>query len=71
LRLGVIPTLAPYLFAACFCHGCRRDHPDLNLDLLETQTKILLAEFGHAATLDVLLMGAFRLNRRNSRRCMC
>ncbi len=54
LRLGVIPTLAPYLLPHVLPR-LQRDHPDLNLDLLETQTKILLAELARG-TLDVLLM---------------
>jgi len=54
LRLGVIPTLAPYLLPHVLPR-LQREHPDLLLDLLETQTKILLAELAHG-TLDVLLM---------------
>ncbi|MEA2817741.1 MAG: LysR family transcriptional regulator, hydrogen peroxide-inducible s activator [Rhodospirillaceae bacterium] len=54
LRLGVIPTLAPYLLPHVLPR-LQRDHPDLDLDLLETQTKILLAELARG-TLDVLLM---------------
>ncbi len=54
LRLGVIPTLAPYLLPHVLPR-LQHEHPDLLLDLLETQTKILLAELAHGA-LDVLLM---------------
>src|SRR5882757_6948006 len=54
LRLGVIPTLAPYLLPHVLPR-LQHEHPDLLLDLLETQTKILLAELTRGA-LDVLLM---------------
>jgi LysR family hydrogen peroxide-inducible transcriptional activator len=54
LRLGVIPTLAPYLLPHLLPR-LQCEHPDLSLDLLETQTKILLAELARG-TLDVLLM---------------
>jgi LysR family hydrogen peroxide-inducible transcriptional activator len=54
LRLGVIPTLAPYLLPHVLPR-LQREHPDLRLDLLETTTKVLLAELGRG-TLDVLLL---------------
>jgi LysR family transcriptional regulator, hydrogen peroxide-inducible genes activator len=54
LRLGVIPTLAPYLLPYVLPR-LQREHPGLSLDLMETQTKILLAELTRGA-LDVLLM---------------
>jgi LysR family hydrogen peroxide-inducible transcriptional activator len=54
LRLGVIPTLAPYLLPHVLPR-LQREHPDLRLDLLETLTKGLLAELGRG-TLDVLLL---------------
>jgi LysR family hydrogen peroxide-inducible transcriptional activator len=54
LRLGVIPTLAPYVLPRVLSELHRR-HPDMHLDLLETQTKTLLAELLHGA-LDVLLL---------------
>ena len=38
LRFGVIPTLAPYVLPRLLPELQRR-HPDLRLDLLETQTK--------------------------------
>jgi LysR family transcriptional regulator, hydrogen peroxide-inducible genes activator len=54
LRLGVIPTLAPYvlpvLLPVLHC-----THPDLCLDLLETQTETLVSELAQG-TLDVLLL---------------
>jgi len=54
LRLGVIPTLAPYLLPYVLPR-LQREHPTLRLDLLETQTKVLLGELTRGA-LDVLLM---------------
>ena len=54
LRLGIIPTLAPYLLPHILPR-LQGEHPDLNLDLVETQTKTLLAELNRGA-LDVLLM---------------
>lgn len=43
LRLGVIPTLAPYILPQVLPH-VRRSHPNLRLTLLETQTKSLMTE---------------------------
>ncbi len=54
LRLGVIPTLAPYVLPGLLPELHRR-HPSLHLDLLETQTKTLLSELAQG-TLDVLLV---------------
>jgi LysR family hydrogen peroxide-inducible transcriptional activator len=54
LRLGVIPTLAPYVLPSVLPELHRR-HPDVRLDLLETQTKSLITELSHGA-LDVLLL---------------
>src|ERR1700757_4564564 len=54
LRLGVIPTLAPYILPRLLPqleHG----YPDLRLDLVEAQTKVLLADL-ERGTLDVLLL---------------
>src|SRR2546423_6297644 len=48
LRLGVIPTLAPYLLPRLLPE-LRRSYPDLRLNLRETQTKSLLAELGDGA----------------------
>ena len=54
LRLGVIPTLAPYVLPALL-PVLQRAHPDLCLDLFETQTKTLVSELA-LGTLDVLLL---------------
>jgi LysR family hydrogen peroxide-inducible transcriptional activator len=54
LCLGVIPTLAPYLLPYILPR-LQREHPALRLDLVETQTKVLLGELTRGA-LDVLLM---------------
>ena len=54
LRLGVIPTLAPYVLPSLL-PVLHRAHPDLCLDLLETQTKSLVSELTHG-TLDLLLL---------------
>jgi LysR family transcriptional regulator, hydrogen peroxide-inducible genes activator len=54
LRLGVIPTLAPYVLPLLLPE-LHRTHPDLGLDLLETQTKTLVTEL-RQGTLDVLLL---------------
>jgi LysR family transcriptional regulator, hydrogen peroxide-inducible genes activator len=54
LRLGVIPTLAPYVLPLLLPE-LHRTHPDLGLDLLETQTKTLITEL-RQGTLDVLLL---------------
>jgi LysR family hydrogen peroxide-inducible transcriptional activator len=54
LRLGVIPTLAPYVLPRVLpALHCR--HPGLRLDLLETQTRTLVAELAHGA-IDVILL---------------
>jgi LysR family transcriptional regulator, hydrogen peroxide-inducible genes activator len=54
LRLGVIPTLAPYVLPLLLPE-LQRAHPALCIDLLETQTKTLLTELTQG-TLDVLLL---------------
>lgn len=54
LRLGVIPTLAPYVLPQLLPELHRR-HPDLQIDLLETQTKNLVSELAQG-TLDVVLL---------------
>jgi LysR family transcriptional regulator, hydrogen peroxide-inducible genes activator len=54
LRLGVIPTLAPYVLPLLLPE-LHRTHPDLRLDLIETQTKTLVSELAQGA-LDVLLL---------------
>ncbi len=45
LRLGVIPTIAPYLLPRVIAE-LGRNFPDLDLHLRETQTQTLIAEIG-------------------------
>jgi len=54
LRLGIIPTLAPYILPRVLppLHAA---HPRLRLELRETQTKILLAELA-SGDLDAILL---------------
>jgi len=54
LRLGVIPTLAPYVLPRVLPE-LHRQHPEVRLDLIESQTKTLLTELSHGA-LDVILL---------------
>jgi LysR family transcriptional regulator, hydrogen peroxide-inducible genes activator len=54
LRLGVIPTLAPYVLPRVLPE-LQRQHPEVRLDLLETQTKTLVAELSHGR-LDLILL---------------
>jgi len=54
LRLGVIPTLAPYVLPLLLPE-LHRNYPDLRLDLLETRTKALVSELAQGE-LDVLLL---------------
>ncbi len=54
LRLGIIPTLAPYVLPRLL-PNLNRHYPDLSLDLLETQTKTLLSELAQGS-LDVILL---------------
>jgi LysR family hydrogen peroxide-inducible transcriptional activator len=54
LRLGVIPTLAPYILPHLLPQ-LEHDFPSLRLDLVEAQTQVLLADLGRG-TLDVLLL---------------
>jgi LysR family transcriptional regulator, hydrogen peroxide-inducible genes activator len=54
LRLGVIPTLAPYILPHLLPQ-LEHDYPSLRLDLVEAQTKVLLADL-ERGTLDVLLL---------------
>lgn len=53
LRLGIIPTLAPYLLPALLPELVGR-YPDLELHIRETQTDLLLEELAEAR-LDVVL----------------
>lgn len=54
LRLGVIPTIAPYLLPRVL-PAVRRAHPELSLRLREDQTEHLLAQLD-AGQLDLLLL---------------
>jgi LysR family transcriptional regulator, hydrogen peroxide-inducible genes activator len=54
LRVGVIPTLAPYILPNVLPY-LRAKHPDLTLDLVEAQTGALLTELLRGA-IDVLLL---------------
>ena len=54
LRLGIIPTLAPYVLPLLLPE-LHRSHPELRLDLLETQTKTLVNSL-EQGELDVLLL---------------
>ena len=54
LKLGVIPTIAPYLLPRILTRA-RRDFPALTLAVRETQTKVLLDEL-EQGLLDVLLV---------------
>lgn len=54
LRLGVIPSVAPYVLPRVLPVLHRR-HPELRLELHETQTRALLAELARGS-LDVLLL---------------
>lgn len=54
LRLGVIPTVAPYLLPRILPR-LQKQYPDLRLELRETQTKGLLAEL-ERGNLDVIMV---------------
>ena len=54
LRLGVIPTIAPYLLPRVL-PALLKQYPELKLELRETQTNILLDELGRG-TLHVLIL---------------
>ena len=54
LRLGVIPTIAPYLLPPSLPH-VRRDYPELRLTLREEKTEVLVASI-EKGTLDVALL---------------
>jgi LysR family hydrogen peroxide-inducible transcriptional activator len=54
LSLGVIPTIAPYLLPRVL-PVLQRRYPDLEVDLRETQTKILLTELARGS-LDAVLL---------------
>ena len=54
LQLGVIPSLAPYVLPQIL-PALQRRHPDLRVELRETQTKGLLEELNGGA-LDVVML---------------
>ena len=54
LQLGVIPSLAPYVLPQIL-PALQRRHPDLRVELRETQTKGLLEEL-HSGALDVVML---------------
>ncbi|MEJ2375387.1 MAG: hydrogen peroxide-inducible genes activator [Pseudolabrys sp.] len=54
LRLGIIPTLAPYVLPRVL-PGLQAAYPRLRLEVRETQTAILLDELGRGA-LDVVML---------------
>jgi len=54
LRLGVIPTIAPYLLP-CILPTLQRRCPELRVELRESQTKVLLDELTRGA-LDVVML---------------
>ncbi len=54
LRLGVIPTVAPYVLPRLLPH-LRREYPDLDLHLREAQTQYVLADLA-GGRLDAVLL---------------
>ncbi len=54
LRLGIIPTLAPYILPHVI-PKLQRDYPDLRLSIVETQSKTLLNELARA-NVDLVLL---------------
>jgi LysR family hydrogen peroxide-inducible transcriptional activator len=54
LRLGVIPTIAPYVLPRIL-PALQRRHPDLRLEVRETQTRLLLEELARGQ-LDAVLL---------------
>ena len=54
LRLGIIPTLAPYVLPRVLPR-LQKEHPKLRLDVRETQTKLLIEELS-AGSLDVVML---------------
>jgi LysR family hydrogen peroxide-inducible transcriptional activator len=54
LKLGIIPTLAPYLLPKML-PKLQAQHPELTLELRETQTKVLLRELA-AGDIDVAML---------------
>jgi LysR family hydrogen peroxide-inducible transcriptional activator len=56
LRLGIIPTIAPYLLPA-FVPDLRIEHPDLRLEVRETTTDALVAHLG-SGDIDAMVAAA-------------
>ncbi len=56
LRIGVIPTIAPYLLPGGLLGDLSRSHPDLDIRMRETMTSTLLAELGQGGRLDVAIL---------------
>jgi len=54
LRLGIIPTLAPYVLP-CLLPALQGRHPTLRMEVRETQTKTLLEELG-GGDLDTVML---------------
>jgi LysR family hydrogen peroxide-inducible transcriptional activator len=54
LKLGIIPTLGPYLLPKVL-PALQSRYPDLTVELRETQTKVLLEELG-GGDLDVIML---------------
>ncbi|MGE3145670.1 MAG: LysR substrate-binding domain-containing protein [Pseudorhodoplanes sp.] len=54
LRLGIIPTLAPYILPKLL-PSLHESHPDLRIELRETQTRVLLAELS-GGQLDAVML---------------
>jgi len=54
LKLGIIPTVAPYLLTAIIAH-CRKDYPQLALSVREAQTDDVVQELRHGA-LDAIVI---------------
>lgn len=54
LRLGVIPTLAPYILPKLL-PGLQESHPELRIELRETQTRQLISELS-GGQLDAVLL---------------
>lgn len=54
LKLGIIPTLAPYILPKVL-PGLQKRYPNLTIELRETQTKLLIEELA-GGELDVLML---------------
>ena len=73
LRLGVIPTIAPYVLPKLL-PALRAAYPDLDLHLREAQTQYVLADLAGGRLDAVLLVAAIRRSRNRDagavRRCL-